>query len=121
MKCEPKVLVVDQSEDSRAVLRTALEKRGVSILEASRTAEGLTLARQHQPDLVVLDLDQDKESSDEICGKFAQESSDTSPTLIVLGTARRQVRGEHEFVTKPYHYSNLVDRIEKLLAGVKNP
>lgn len=118
MKYEPKVLLVDQSKDSRAVLRMALERRGVSILEASQPAEGLTLARHHQPSLVVLDLDSENETSDEICGQFTEDSSHSSPALIILGAARRQAQGEHEFVAKPYHYRILVDRIEKLLESI---
>ena len=59
MDGQPSVLIVDRSEETREVLQTVLERRGVRTLAAGRTAAGLDLARRHQPDLIVLDLELD--------------------------------------------------------------
>jgi CheY-like chemotaxis protein len=53
------VLIVDRSEETREVLQAVLERRGVRTLAAGKAKKGLELARQHRPDLIVLDLDLD--------------------------------------------------------------
>ena len=114
------VLIVDESPDSREVLRTVLENRGMRILEASRPQEGLDLARRHQPDLIVLDLELDS-SPPEYPSELAAQATHQTP-LVLLGNARRDVRHARvgEFVSKPYHYAPLVRRIEQLLNTVSS-
>ena len=119
---KPSVLIVDRSADSRAVLRTALEKRGTSILEASCTEQGLELARRHSPSVIVLDLEVEPEQGAEIYGRFASGSTGPDPALVVLGTAQlcetpmEGASPNRQFVAKPYHYAPLIRKIEQLLA-----
>jgi DNA-binding response OmpR family regulator len=68
-------LVVDRSEDTQEVLQAALERPGVRILAANRAQRGLELARQHRPDLIVLDVELDDSSPEEICTPFAIKPS----------------------------------------------
>jgi DNA-binding response OmpR family regulator len=114
-----RVLIVDRSEETRGVLRAALERQGTQVWEADAADEGLELARQHHPDLIVLDLEVDTTPDDTLPGQFAQQSREDASSLVVLGTARRRVgrlcRGE--FVPKPYHYAPLIRKIEQLLAS----
>jgi DNA-binding response OmpR family regulator len=102
------VLIVDRSQETREVLQTVLERRGVHTLATGRAAAGVELIRRHHPDLVVLDL----ETEDLADGEFSDQ-----PRLVLLGSMRRQ--GDRlpggEFVAKPYHYSALIRRIEELL------
>jgi DNA-binding response OmpR family regulator len=109
------VLIVDRSEESRDVLRTALERRGVRILETSRVADGLSLASAHRPDLVVLDLET-VDANERSPAEFAAVAEDNGSTLLLLGNALR-VRGipDGEIIAKPYHYKPLVLKIEELL------
>jgi len=117
----PSVLIVDQSEETREVLKTALERRGLRILAASRVRQGLELARVHRPDLVVLDLESQGPSPEETYARFAREVSEHPTHLILLGSCRLPDRSPGpEFVRKPYHYGPLVRRIEELL-GVAEP
>ncbi len=52
-----KVLVIDDSEADRQLIRRVLERLGgYQVLEASGGSEGTALARQERPDLVILDL-----------------------------------------------------------------
>jgi DNA-binding response OmpR family regulator len=112
------VLIVDESAESREVLRTVLEHRGMRILEASRAQEGLDLARQHQPDLIVLDLELDS-SPPEFPSELAAQATHRTP-LVLLGSARRLAAGPQvgEFMAKPYHYAPLIRKIEQLLERV---
>ena len=111
------VLIVDRSEETREVLKTALERRGLRIYAASRAQRGLELARRHRPDLIVLDLDADDAAGEELSAPFAEQSETRPPRLIFLGGLRRRRRRPPggEFVSKPYHYGPLIHRIEELL------
>jgi DNA-binding response OmpR family regulator len=111
------VLIVDRSDENREILQTVLERKGVRTLAAPGVEEGLRLAREHQPDLVVMDLEVDETEPENACGGLARQSQSQSTPLVVLGTCRRAAgRLTHgEFVAKPYHYGPLVRRIEELL------
>jgi CheY-like chemotaxis protein len=110
------VLIVDSSDETQEVLQTALERRGVRILSARRAARGLELARQHHPDLIVLDLEMEGPGPENLSAPFAEESRMGQTPLVLLGTLRRQSPlPEGEFVSKPYHYGPLIRRIEELL------
>jgi DNA-binding response OmpR family regulator len=115
--CEHSVLIVDRSEETREVLKTALERRGMRIYAASRARRGLELARRHHPDVIVLDLDAGDSAPEELWAPFAEPSGGHAARLIVLGGMchRRRSPAGGEFVSKPYHYAPLVRRIEELL------
>jgi len=111
------VLIVDRSEENREVLRTALERRGRRILAAGRARRGLELARRHRPDVIVLDLELEAASREEVYAPFARQSREHGTALVMLGRLRRDEGdpGGGEFVAKPYHYGPLIRRIEELL------
>lgn len=107
------VLVVDQVEETGEVLRTALAGR-VRVLSAGKAREGLEMAREHRPDLIVLDLELARGSS--TTEDFRAETASGDAPLVLLGSARRSLPGSpQEFMAKPYHYGNLVRKIEELL------
>jgi len=111
------VLIVDHSEETREVLQTALQRRGLQTFSASRAGPGLELARRHHPDLIVLDLELDQANPEDLSAPFAEQSRTDHTALVMLGTVRRDRAGmpEGEFVAKPYHYGPLIRRIEELL------
>jgi two-component system cell cycle response regulator DivK len=120
------VLIVDAMEETREVLRSALESRGVRILEASEADEGLALARRHRPDLIVLDLEVSSAPEQNVSGDFEQTSRDHHTSLVLLGTARHHLPAADpesvgQFVAKPYHYAPLIRKIEALLAEARQP
>jgi len=110
------VLIVDESTETRTVLRTALENPERRVFEASAADEALRLAHQFHPTVIVLDLEIDRSSSQSLASDLQAESLQSS-SIVVLGTARRIAQGfsRGQFVAKPYHYGPLVRKIEKLL------
>ncbi len=111
------VLVVDHSDETREVLRSVLQRRGMNILEARQASDGLDLARQHQPDLIVMDLEVETTSGEGLSPELRRSTAGAARPVILLGTARRQAAKltGAEFVSKPYHYGALIRRIEELL------
>jgi CheY-like chemotaxis protein len=109
------VLIVDPSAENREVLRTVLESRGLRILEAGAAESGLELAREHHPDVIVLDVEATRADPEQCRQAAAAEGH--SAELIVLGKLRRgpQFAGGH-VISKPYHFAPLVHTIERLVA-----
>ena len=106
------------------MLEEALRRRGLRTLQAGRSEKGLELARQHRPDLIVLDLDLDDAPAEQFStlpcdgGETpTPQSPPYQPRLVLLGSLRglpRRLPGG-EFVSKPYHYGPLIRKIEELL------
>jgi DNA-binding response OmpR family regulator len=109
------VLIVDRSEETREVLQTALERRGLRILTTSRSQQGMELAREHRPDLIVLDLETDCDP-EVWSDSLGRQGAGERPPVVLLGNVRRPA-GRGEFVSKPYHYGPLIRKIEELLEG----
>ncbi len=111
------VLIVDESEESREVLRAALELRGMYIYEARSARQGLEMARRHQPGVIVLNIESETLDDDTICRQYGDHSDSLRSSLVVLGTMRRDQPAvpNDQVVSKPYHYAPLVRTIERLL------
>ena len=113
-----RVLIVDESEESREVLRTILERRGWEIVETAEPRQGLTLADHCQPDLIVLDLEtlphEDDSLRDSLRDQYDRQSQQSSTPIVLLGTTRVSQQ-RRAAVAKPYHYGPLVRTIESLL------
>lgn len=111
------ILIVDQQEETRAVLRAALNRRGLKIFEAERVGDGLDLMKRHRPNLLVLDMEISPADDDPLSAGFAEISKEQDTPILLLGTARRPPSNHsaEEFVSKPYHYGPLIRKIESML------
>jgi len=113
----PSVLIVDESDESRQVFETALNRRGVTTLTCGHVDEGLELARQHRPHVVVLDAE-----STPPCATFWQEvcesEGEREPALVILGALKNRADStcrNAEFIAKPYHFRPLILKIEAMI------
>jgi CheY-like chemotaxis protein len=110
------VLIVDSSEETREVLQTALQRRGVRTFSAGQVQQGIELAREHHPDLIVLDLELDDAGPAADGGPLAERFRTEEAPLVLLGRIRGpKVHHDEEIVAKPYHYGPLIRKIEELL------
>ena len=50
------VLLVEDVEDARVMMRLMIEKQGVSVIEAAGAYEAIEKAEEHQPDLILMDI-----------------------------------------------------------------
>lgn len=108
------MLIVDDSRDSREVLRAVLELRGWKIIEADDATDGLAKADKFHPDVIVLDTDTTDDCDVE--QSFDNASRRNNASLVVIGQARYNVppSARHRTVAKPYHYAPLVRTIDEL-------
>ena len=53
---QPIVLIVDDNDDSRLTIRAALKKKNYTLLEASNCEDGVLIANEKNPDLIIMDV-----------------------------------------------------------------
>lgn len=113
------VLIVDRLSETREVLRTVLERRGLRIYEAAGQTEGWKLARKHHPDLIVMDVE-DGSPGDGVADVPPEaENNFAAVPIVLLGSARRPKKAgsDQVYVSKPFQYVDLIRQIEGILAG----
>ena len=116
MSQSPSVLIVQPSAETREVLRTVLERRGLNILETGDAHDGLRLAHAHHPDVIVVDLDEMNVDQAALQAEFEAESTSSASSLIILGKVARHALPADQVLAKPYHFAPLVHKIEQLAA-----
>jgi DNA-binding response OmpR family regulator len=122
MKDATYILVVDDEPDLVSVLRFGLEVEGYRVLEAGDGEQGLSVAREKHPDLMVLDLMLPKLDGYKVCRALKFDDRYKHMPIIILsarsGEKDRQLAldmGADDFVTKPYDMHDLVRRIRAQL------
>jgi CheY-like chemotaxis protein len=117
VKFAPRVLVVDESADSREVLCTLLARHGATTLEARRPRQAVELAELHHVDLIVFDADSDRTDTGADVDHLKDAANRSGTPIVILGTVRgaKKRPPSGQFVAKPYHYGQLIHKIEDLL------
>src|ERR1700734_4481984 len=70
----PRILIVDDNETNRDILRTRLGPHGYELLEAADGEEAIAAARQHSPDLILLDVMMPKIDGIEVCRRLKADA-----------------------------------------------
>ena len=119
---KPRVLIVDDEPDLLSVLHFGLEVEGFDVLEASDGEQGLNMAREHTPDLIVLDLMLPRMDGYKVCRALKFDERYRRIPVFILSarsgeTDRRLALdlGADAFITKPYDMKDLVSRIRNRL------
>jgi CheY-like chemotaxis protein len=120
----PKVLVCDNEEALRALVRAALELGDYEIVEAHDGDESVELARAFDPDLIVLDMMMPGRTGLEVLAELRTEDRFAETPVIML-TARAQAEdrraaveaGVSRFLPKPFSPLELASVAEELLDG----
>ena len=116
------ILIIDDEDDIRAILTYNLEKENYRVLNASNGKDGIELAQQHTPDLVLLDVMMPEMDGIEVC-EFLRAAPKTENISICFLTARGEdysqiaglEAGADDYVSKPIKPKVLVSRIKAIL------
>ena len=117
-----RLLVVEDENDIRQLLRFNLEREGYAVLEADNGLDGLRTASLELPDLVVLDLMLPGLDGCEVCRRLKAQTA-TADTPVLMLTARGEevdriegfTLGADDYVVKPFSVKELVLRIRAIL------
>src|SRR5689334_18705949 len=120
-----RILIVDDEPGLRELVRINLEHEGFGVLQAENGAVSLTMVREEQPDLVIMDVMMPEMDGWEACKKLREFSQ--VPVLML--TARVQSQdivtgldsGADDYLLKPFNMDELMARVRALLRRVPSP
>jgi uncharacterized protein (TIGR02266 family) len=117
-----KILLADDTKLFLELEKTFLQRSCVDLLIAHDGKQALALARQHRPDVAVLDLNMPEMDGDECCLAIKQDLNlkDTAVVMVTtMGRTQDQERcreaGCDEILLKPINRTEFLSTIEKLL------
>jgi putative two-component system response regulator len=117
-----RILIVDDDEQVRGLLRRVLAAAGYSIEELSSAEDALARIREDPPDLVLLDLNLPDKSGHEVLEAVRSEpATRLLPVVMITGSAstaerlRAQSLGVTDFLTKPFSSEELLPRVRALV------
>jgi two-component system, OmpR family, alkaline phosphatase synthesis response regulator PhoP len=116
------VLIIDDEEDIRSILKYTLEKEGYMVYEASNGKDGLAQANEVKPDVIVLDVMMPDMDGIEVCENI-RRNPDNNDVIICMLTARNEdysqiaglEAGADDYVAKPVKPKVFVSKIKALL------
>lgn len=114
-----KILIVDDAQQVRRVLRTALSAEGYTIFEAGTGEEALEAVRQTTPDAILLDVNMPGIGGLETCREIRRTLDVPIVMLTVRNAERDKVMaldaGADDYVVKPFSMAELLARIRAAL------
>jgi len=120
------ILIADDEADILEIIGYNLSREGYKVLEAKDGNQALDLARQHHPDLIILDIMMPYKSGIEVCN-ILRTQQEFKETLIVMLTALSD-EGSHikgldsgadDYLSKPISPKVLLSRVNALFRRIQ--
>jgi two-component system KDP operon response regulator KdpE len=112
---KPLVLIVDDEPQIRRLITVTLEANGYRVLSAVTGNEGLVLAAQYRPALIILDIGLPDLSGKEVLNRLREWSNTPVIILSVQGDEKEKVAaldaGADDYITKPFNTDELLARL----------
>lgn len=116
------VLVVDDSPENRLLLTSQLSMEGYEIIQARNGEEGLQMAQERDPDIILLDVMMPDINGFDVC-KQLKEIASTHLIPVIMVTALREIKhrikgievGADEFLSRPHNREELLVRVRTLI------
>jgi two-component system KDP operon response regulator KdpE len=116
------ILVVDDDNGLRELIRINLEHEGYGVIQAANGVQCVTAVREQRPDMVILDVMMPEMDGLEACGKVREFSQ--VPILMLTAKVQSEDvitgldRGADDYLIKPFNMDELSARIRALLRRV---
>ena len=122
-----KILVVEDNERNRKLLRTILRFRGFEVIECDDGAPSLELARKHKPVLVLMDIELPTMNGITALGRIRGDPETRDiPVFAVTASVTPSERdrvvaaGFNAYISKPIDVDKFGETIEKFLGKEQN-
>jgi DNA-binding response OmpR family regulator len=113
------ILVVDDKEELRILLKSYLEQEGFRVVMAVNGRDALFIARQEKPDLIILDLMMPEMGGYDFMRAHSREAD--TPTIILTAKLEENDKilglelGADDYVTKPFSMRELTARVRAVM------
>jgi signal transduction histidine kinase len=122
-----KILVIDDEAWLREMIQLALQQRGFEVLEASDSDEGIAMAREKLPDLILCDVNMDKAGAGYATLSKLREDASTAtiPFILMTGLAdaagmrHGMALGADDYLPKPFKIDELYAAVDARLRKVR--
>jgi two-component system cell cycle response regulator DivK len=122
-----RILVVEDQEDNRTILRDLLGAAGYELIEAADGAEGVKLAQQEKPDLILMDIQLPVMDGYEAMRRIKGDAALKSTPIIAVTSyalsgdeAKARAAGCDGYVTKPFSPRELLAKVRQYLPEKKS-
>ena len=119
---QPQLLVVDDEEDIREVVRYNMALEGYDVTLAATGEEGVHLAQKIKPDLILLDLMLPGIDGLEVCRTLKRDKSTSKILILILSALGEESHvvtgletGADDYLAKPFSPKILAARVKSLL------
>lgn len=118
-----KILIVEDNENNRRLIRDVLVYYGYETIEAENGEEGIRKAKEHNPDLILMDVQMPVMNGYDAT-KALKNDPDTKHIKIVAVTSfamlgdREEIleAGADDYIAKPINTRELPERVKRLLS-----
>ena len=117
-----RILIIEDQEDNRAILRDLLTSAGYDFVEAINGAEGVAAAERERPDLILMDIQLPLLDGYEATRRIRTiEGLQATPIIAVTSyalsgdEAKALAAGCNAYITKPYSPRRLLAKVRELL------
>ena len=119
------LLVVEDEEPARRLLRAYLARRGYRVDEAASAGEAMRAWDAHKPDLILLDLGLPDLDGVEVIRRIRRDASTPIIVLSARGEERDKVAGldagADDYLSKPFSVGELEARIHAVMRRLRGP
>jgi two-component system cell cycle response regulator DivK len=119
-----KVLIVEDNEKNMKLARDVLQAKGYATLEAITGEDGVRLAREHKPDLVLMDIQLPGISGIEALQQLRADPATAAIPILALTASvtpgdrsKITAAGFDAFLSKPINLKEFVDTVARFAAG----
>ena len=122
-----RILIIEDQEDNRAIMRDLLTGAGFELIEAVDGEEGVKLAQSEQPDLILMDIQLPLIDGYEATRQIrAIDDLKSIPIIAVTSyalsgdEAKTRAAGCNGYVAKPFSPRQLLAKVREFLPGEKS-
>ena len=119
-----KILVVEDTEDNRQLLRDLLGMAGYEMVEAHDGAQGVAMAAEHRPDLILMDIQMPVLDGYEATRRIkADPALAAIPIVAVTSYAlsgdeqKARDAGCNDYIAKPYSPRQMLAKVREILGS----
>jgi len=117
-----KILVVEDTEDNRQILRDLLGMAGYVLVEAHDGAQGVAMAAEHRPDLILMDIQMPVMDGYEATRLIKADPALVSIPVIAVTSyalsgdeAKTRAAGCDGYIAKPYSPRQMLAKVREIL------